>query len=70
MSQNIQTAAVRHVDIEQYKIPLVFAQLVQCLVAAGGFSDGIYAGIGLEKLLEPGPNHRMIVSDQYSRHVA
>jgi hypothetical protein len=64
--QYVQTAAIGHVNVEQHEIPFLLAQLVESLVAAGGFADGVDARIGLEKLLESRSDHRMIVRDQYS----
>jgi hypothetical protein len=66
MPQDVQSAAIRHVDVQKNEIPLLLAQLVQCFIAAGGFADRIYGGIGLKKLLETRPHHSMIVGDQYS----
>jgi hypothetical protein len=66
MPQNIQAAAVRHVNVEQHEIPILFPQQVQSLVAAGSLPHGIDTRIGFEELLESGADHRMIIRDQYS----
>ncbi len=66
MAQDIEPAAVRHVNVEQHQIPLLFAQQIKRFVAAGGLAHGIDARIGFEKLLESGTDHRMVVRDQYS----
>jgi hypothetical protein len=64
--QYVQPAAIGHVNVEQHQVPFRFSQRVESFIAAGGFSHCIDARIGFEKLFEPGPDHRMIVSDQYS----
>ena len=64
--QDIKAAAVRHVDVEQHEIPILFAQQVEGFVAARCLTHRIDAGVGLEELLESGADHRMIVRDQYS----
>ena len=66
VAQNVQSAAIGHVNVQQHQIPLVLAQLIQSLVAAGGLAYGIDARIRLQKLLEARSDHRMIVRDQYS----
>jgi hypothetical protein len=64
--ENVQAAAVRHVDVQQHQIPFLFSQQVEGLVAAGSLANGVYARVGFKKLLESGSDHRMIVGDQYS----
>ena len=64
--QDVQAAAIRHVDVEQHQIPILLAQQVQSLVAAGGFAHGVDAGICFQELLESRADYRVIVSDQYS----
>ena len=64
--QDVQAAAVRHVNVEQHEIPILLAQQIERLVAAGRLAHGIDARIGFEELLESGADHRVIVCDQYS----
>jgi hypothetical protein len=66
MPQYVQAAAIRHVNVEQHEIPLLFPQQVQSLVAAGSLPHGIDARVGFEELLESGSDNRMIIRDQYS----
>jgi hypothetical protein len=66
MPQYVQPAAVRHMDIEQYQVPLLLAKQIQRFVPARGLSHGVDARVRLQKLLESRPNDRVIVGDQYS----
>jgi hypothetical protein len=66
MPQDVQAASVRHMDIEQDEIPLLLAQQIERLVAAGRFAYGVDAGIRFQELFESGANDRVIVGDQYS----
>src|SRR5277367_5780419 len=67
--QDIQPAAVRHMNVEKHQVPFLFTKLIQSFIAAGGFTYGVNIGIRLEKLLEARSNHRMIVFDQYTCHL-
>jgi hypothetical protein len=64
--QYVQAATVRHMDVQQYQIPVMLPQLVQGLVATRGFTDGVDAGIGFQELFEPRSDHGVIVGDEYS----
>jgi len=64
--EDIEPAAVRHMNVKQHQIPFGFTQRIESLVAARRFAHRIDARIGFEKLLESGSDHRMIVCDQYS----
>jgi len=64
--QNVEPAAVRHVNVQQNQVPFRLTQSIERCVAAGRFSDRIDARISFEKLLKSGSDHRMIVCDQYS----
>ena len=64
--QDVQAAAVGHVDVEQHEIPILFSQQIERLVAACGLADRVDGGICLQKLLESCPDDRMVVGNQYS----
>ena len=63
MPQYVEPAAIGHVNVEQDQIPLLFAQLIQSLIAAGGFTHSIDARIGFQELFEARSNHCVIVRD-------
>jgi hypothetical protein len=54
------------VNVEQDKIPILLTELVERLIAARRFADGIDASVRFEKLLESRADDRVIVGDQYS----
>ena len=64
--QDVKTAAIGHVDVEKHEIPILLAQQIERLVAAGGLADRVDGGIRLQKLLETCPDNRMVVGNQYS----
>jgi hypothetical protein len=66
VAQNVQAAAVRHMDVQQDQIPLLLPQQIERLIAARGLTDRVDGGVRLEKLLESGPYDRVIVGDQNS----
>jgi len=66
VAQDVQAAAVRHMDVEEDQIPLLLPKQIERLIAARGLADRVDGGVRLEKLLESSPNDRVIVSDQYS----
>src|ERR1019366_2785143 len=66
--QDVQTASVRHMDIEQDEVPLLLAQQIERLVAGGRFAHRVDAGIRFQKLLESGANHRVIAGAQPLEH--
>jgi hypothetical protein len=63
MPQNVEAAAVGHVDVEQDQVPFLFAELVEGLAAGGGLSDGVDGRVGLQELFESGADHGMVVGD-------
>ena len=60
--QNIETAAIGHVNIEQHEIPIFAPQRIERLVAAGGFADRSDGGVRFQKLLESRPDNGVIVA--------
>jgi hypothetical protein len=61
--EDVQPAAIRHMDVEKDQVPVLLAQRIERFVAAGGFAYDVDAGICLEELLKSGPDYRMIVCD-------
>jgi hypothetical protein len=66
VTQDIEPAAVGHMDVEQHQVPFLPAQYIQRLVAARGLADRVDRGIRFQELPESRSNHSVIVGDQYS----
>ena len=68
--QNVDAAAVGHVDVEDHQVPLAVAQLLQRLRSGGGLSDRIDGTVLLQVVAQPRTDHRVIVGNKNARHLA
>ena len=64
MTQDIESAAIGHVDVEDQKVPVAIAQAIERLLAAGGRAGLADRGVLSEELQQPGANYRVVVRYQ------
>src|SRR5215472_9157180 len=70
MPQDIDAAAIGHVDIQNDQVPMAVAELLQRFRAAASLGDCVNRTVLLQVMPEPGSHHRVIVSNKYARHTA
>ena len=66
--EDVEAAAIRHMDVEQHQIPRLAAQLCEYFVTARRFTHVGDVGLLFQKLLVAGPYDCMIVGDEYPCH--
>jgi hypothetical protein len=68
VTQDIDAAAVGHVDVEDHQVPGAIAQLLQRLGPAARLSYGLDRAVLLQPAPQPGADHCMIVGHQHLCH--
>ncbi|MGC4058279.1 MAG: hypothetical protein QM743_09200 [Chitinophagaceae bacterium] len=70
MAQDVQAAAVRHVDVEDHQVKALVAQGIHDLLPGGGLANATDLGVTLQELTQTRPYHGVIVGDEHSMHAA
>jgi hypothetical protein len=61
MAQNVEAAAIGHVDVEDEQIPFSRPQAIERFVACSGLADFGDATVLHEKTSQASPNHWVII---------
>src|ERR1700730_18276070 len=68
MPKDIDATAIRHIDVEDDKVPLTVAQLLQRFLTAARLRNRVNRTVLLQIMPEPGPQHRVIIRNKYAWH--
>jgi hypothetical protein len=61
--QDIESTAIRHVDVEHHQIPMPAPQLIQGLAACSGLGNGVKRAVLLQIMAEARTDHGMIIGN-------
>ena len=70
MTQDVDAAAVGHIDIEDDEVPVTLAQFLQGLRSRSRLPNFVDGPILLQIVSEAGPDHRMIIGNENAWHSA